>query len=320
MKLLFSFLRIAGLTVLAVILVNITLETGDQSAFEVYPVLWLILSAIVVIAIGIEVSISSLENILYRSLTSEARERYDASVIAKKEKRLGWFKETYKKLVDKKPLEKEEEIVLDHNYDGIRELDNNLPPWWLYGFYASVIFAFIYLAKYHIFDGTTQTEEYTQEMAEAKAAVEEYKKNAADLIDANTVEELTDAADLKAGQAIFESKCFACHKIDGGGGIGPNLTDDYWINGGGIKNVFHTISEGGRAGKGMVAWKSELKPKEIAQVASYVLSLHGKQPADPKEPQGELWVDPDAPQQEQPVKQPDSIKVSAGIGATQTIE
>lgn len=320
MKLLFSFLRIAGLTALAVILVNLTLETGDQSAFEAYPVLWLILSAIVIIAVAIEVSIASLENLLYRSLTPEARERYDASVAAKKERSLGWFKRTYKKLVDKKPLEKEDEIILDHNYDGIRELDNNLPPWWLYGFYASVIFAFIYLARYHIFDGTTQTEEYVQEMAEAKAAVEEYKKNAEDLIDVNTVERLTEAEDLNAGKAIFESKCFACHKMDGGGGIGPNLTDDYWINGGGIKNVFHTISEGGRAGKGMVAWKTELKPKEIAQVASYVLSLHGTQPADPKEPQGELWVDPDAPKDEQPVKQTDSIQISTSIGATQTIE
>ena len=82
---------------------------------------------------------------------------------------------------------------------------------------------------------------------------------------------------------------------DGGGGIGPNLTDDYWILGGGIKNVFNTISEGGRAGKGMVAWKTNLKPSEIAQVASYVLSLHGTTPANPKDPEGEIWIDPNAP-------------------------
>ena len=88
--------------------------------------------------------------------------------------------------------------------------------------------------------------------------------------------------------------CIACHKAGGSGGIGPNLTDDYWILGGGIKNVFHTISEGGRAGKGMISWKTDLKPSEIAQVASYVLNLHGTNPADPKEPEGELWVDENA--------------------------
>ncbi len=82
---------------------------------------------------------------------------------------------------------------------------------------------------------------------------------------------------------------------DGGGGIGPNLTDDYWILGGGIRNVFKTISEGGRAGKGMVAWKTNLKPGEIAQVSSYVLGLHGTTPANPKDPEGDIWIDPNAP-------------------------
>ena len=99
-----------------------------------------------------------------------------------------------------------------------------------------------------------------------------------------------------------------CWKAGGGGGIGPNLTDDYWILGGGIKNVFHTISEGGRAGKGMIAWKTDLKPSEIAQVASYVLSLHGTHPADAKEPQGDLWVDENAPIEEAQVTQ-DSTQI-----------
>lgn len=295
MKRLFSVLRILGLTGLAVFLAEATLETGETSAFETYPVLWLILAVVVIIAIAIEVSIASLEKVLYNSLKPDAKIKYDEAIAKKQSEKYGWWKKTYKKLLDKKPLEKEEEIILDHNYDGIRELDNNLPPWWLYGFYASMIFAFVYLAKYHIFDGTTQKEEYLQEVAEAKAAVEEYKKTAKGLVDANTVELLTADEDISAGKNIFESNCVACHKVDAGGGIGPNLTDDYWILGGGIKNVFHTISEGGRPGKGMVSWKTELKPDQIAQVASYVLSLHGTTPADPKEPQGELWVDPDAP-------------------------
>ncbi|MDX1760773.1 MAG: cbb3-type cytochrome c oxidase N-terminal domain-containing protein [Christiangramia sp.] len=309
MKRLFSALRIIGLLVLAVVLANATLETGEQSIFEAYPIIWLILGVILLIAIAIEVSVAALERTLYLSLKPDARAKYENAMAVKKQKRFAWIREAYDKLLDKKPIEKEEEIILDHNYDGIKELDNNLPPWWLYGFYASIIFAGIYLARYHIFDGATQKEEYLVEVAEAKAAVEEYKKNAKGLIDANTVELLTGEEDINAGKAIFSGNCAACHKIDGGGGIGPNLTDSYWILGGGIKNVFNTISEGGRAGKGMVSWKTDLKPDEIAQVASYVLSLHGTTPADPKDPEGELWVDPDARVDEVEVEMEDSTSV-----------
>ena len=172
----------------------------------------------------------------------------------------------------------EGEIILDHNYDGIKELDNDLPPWWLYGFYATIIFAAIYLARFHIFNADDQFEEYDIAYAEAQREIEAYKKTAKNLVDVNTVEVLTESADLNAGKAIFTQNCVACHKADGGGGIGPNLTDAHWILGGGIKNVFNTISEGGRAGKGMVPWKTELKPLEMAQVASYVLTfLNGRQ-------------------------------------------
>ncbi|MBT8295350.1 MAG: c-type cytochrome [Gramella sp.] len=309
MKTLFSILRIAGLVALAVILAEVTMGAGGQSVLEKYPIFWLILGVVLLIAIAIEVSVAALENTLYTFLKPEARVKYDKAILLKKEKQFSWIGETYKKLLDTKPLEKEEEIILDHNYDGIKELDNNLPPWWLYGFYASIIFAVIYLARYHIFDGATQKEEYLVEVAEARAAVEEYKKNAKGLIDANTVELLTGEEDINAGKAIFAGNCAACHKIDGGGGIGPNLTDSYWILGGGIKNVFNTISEGGRAGKGMVSWKTDLKPEEMAQVASYVLSLHNTIPADPKEPEGELWVDPDARVNEVEVEIKDSTSV-----------
>ena len=131
-------------------------------------------------------------------------------------------------------------------------------------------------------------------MAAAKIAIEEYKKTAKDLVDANTVELLTDASDLSAGEKIYTANCVACHMADGGGGIGPNLTDENWILGGGIKNVFSTVSEGGRDGKGMIAWKQTLKPAEIAQVASYVLTMQGTTPANPKAPEGDIWVDSDS--------------------------
>ena len=139
-------------------------------------------------------------------------------------------------------------------------------------------------------------------MEEARIAVEEYKKTAKGLVDANTVELLTEASDLATGKAIFETNCVACHKSDGGGGIGPNLTDEYWILGGGIKNVFTTVSEGGRDGKGMVSWKTELSPLEIAQVSSYLLTFQGTTPAEPKAPEGDIWKDPNLQNQEIPLE------------------
>ncbi len=268
--------------------------TGEVSIFKEQPWLWAILGVVILIYVAGEISIEALRSVLYKTMNPEARAKYDLEAAAAKENQFSWVKKTYKKLLGSKPIQEEGEIVLDHNYDGIRELDNKLPPWWVYGFYATIIFAVVYLARYHIFDGVDQHQEYEIAIAEAKLQVEEYKRTAKDLVDVNTVELLTEANDLKAGEAIFSGNCAACHKMTGAGGIGPNLTDDYWILGGGIKNVFNTISEGGRAGKGMVAWKSDLKPSEMAQVASYVLSLHGTNPADAKDPEGEIWVDENA--------------------------
>ena len=199
-----------------------------------------------------------------------------------------WWGRFVAKMLDQKPLEKESEIILDHNYDGIQELDNNLPPWWTYLFYACIIFAVVYLFKYEVFGGPDQKAEYEQELTDAKLAIEAFKKANPGMIDADSVTELTDAANLQEGKSIFQANCIMCHAPDAGGGIGPNLTDDHWILGGGIKNVFHTISEGGREGKGMVAWKATLTAKQRQQVASYVLSLQGSSPASPKAPEGDI--------------------------------
>lgn len=200
-----------------------------------------------------------------------------------------WAKELIQKWTNAKEIDQEEEIVLDHNYDGIKELDNSLPPWWVYMFYATIIFAVVYLVRFHVLDGNDQETEYKIAVAEAKASLEKYKETATDLVDVNTVVLSTDEKDLNRGKAIYNLNCVACHVADGGGSIGPNLTDEYWILGGGIKNVFKTISEGGRDGKGMVAWNKTLKPKDIAKVASYILSLQGTTPANPKKPEGDLW-------------------------------
>ena len=201
-----------------------------------------------------------------------------------------WAKTLIKKWTDTRSVEEEDEIILDHNYDGIKELDNNLPPWWVYMFYGTIIFAVVYLVKYEILGAANQEMEYAQSVAEAERELAAFKTTSKDaFIDAETVTVLTDAGALKRGKAVYNLNCAACHIADGGGGIGPNLTDAYWILGGGIKNVFTTIKNGGRDGKGMVAWGKTLKPKDIQKVASYIMSMQGTTPAKPKPRQGELY-------------------------------
>ena len=269
--------------------VEFFIDSGAQPAFIKHPAVILFLLLILLILIAIEIIVSALENIMLHKLDDEAK----AIFLAEKEKsfKFTWLKETYQNLLGQTPIEDEAEIILDHNYDGIKELDNNLPPWWIYGFYASIVFAAVYLLRYHVFSGPSQIDELETELADARIAIEAYKKTAKNLVDINTVTELTEAADLSAGKTIFETNCVACHMADGGGGIGPNLTDPNWILSGDIKSVFKTVSEGGRSGKGMIAWKQQLKPLEMAQVSSYVLTFEGTTPANPKAPEGDVWVD-----------------------------
>ncbi len=272
------------------------IDSGEKPAFLEYPITQFFLLMVLLILIAIELILKSIENIMFQTLSEEAKERYMEA--KSKGWEWKWGRQMYLKLLGSKPVEAEGEIILDHNYDGIKELDNKLPPWWLYLFYATVVFGAVYLVRFHIVGDYDQELEYEMEVAAAQLAIEEYKKTAKDLVDATTVELLTDASDLNAGKAIFETNCAVCHMSDGGGGIGPNLTDEYWILGGGIKNVFSTISEGGRAGKGMVPWKQSLKPSEIAQVGSYLLTFQGTTPANPKAAEGEIWVDENAPAEE----------------------
>ncbi|WP_405250426.1 cbb3-type cytochrome c oxidase N-terminal domain-containing protein [Dokdonia sp. Asnod3-C12] len=290
-----SFLRILGFSLLGYFLIDYVGTTGETSIFLEQPWVWAILGVIMLFYTAGEVSMAALRNVLYKTLKPEAQAKFDEEEALAEANQFKWIKEKYKASLGSKEIAQEHEIILDHNYDGIQELDNNLPPWWVYMFYASIVFAVIYLVRFEVLDDYNQAEEYEVAVAEAKAEIEEWKKTAKDLVDVNTVTLLTDASDINAGKAIFTNNCIACHKADGGGGIGPNLTDQHWILGGGIKNVFKTISEGGRDGKGMISWKSELKAAEMAQVASFVLSLQGTTPTEPKEAEGELWVNPDAP-------------------------
>lgn len=283
-----SYLRVIFIVALVAITAEYFIDSGDKPAFLTYPAVSLFITAFTIILIGVEVILGAMNSLADAMMTEEQKRVAEAQKAAAKAN--AWYKRLYDKLLDQKPVEEEGKIILNHNYDGIKELDNSLPPWWLYGFYATIVFAVIYMARYHIFDGETQLEEYQNEVATAQIAIEEYKKTAKDLVDAETVVALTDPSDIAAGAEIFKVNCIACHRNDGGGGIGPNLTDDHWILGGGIKNIFHTVSEGGRSGKGMIAWKQSLKPLEIAQVSSYILTLYGTEPVDAKEPEGDVWL------------------------------
>ena len=187
-----------------------------------------------------------------------------------------------------KPIEQEAMIDTGHNYDGIRELDNRLPPWWLYGFYCTIIFAVVYIWRYHIgHTAPLSQEEYAISVRKAEVEKAEYLKKSANNVDETTVKLLTGDADLAAGKTVFETTCFACHGKHGEGGVGPNLTDGYWLHGGSIQNVFKTIKYGW-PDKGMKSWKDDYSPSQIAQIASYVKSLGGTHPDNAKAPQGNL--------------------------------
>lgn len=187
-------------------------------------------------------------------------------------------------------LEKDEltgdSIISGHEYDGIKELDNSLPKWWLGLFYITIAFAVIYLLRYHVLGwAPLQEEEYKNELA---VADDKYKQPAGgQLLDATTAVLLEDEASLAAGKVTYDKLCSVCHLPQGQGIVGPNLTDDYWIHGCKIGDLFNIIVVGVPA-KGMISWKDQLTPEQIQEVASYILSLVGTNPPNPKEPQGEL--------------------------------
>jgi cytochrome c oxidase cbb3-type subunit 3 len=177
-------------------------------------------------------------------------------------------------------------LIEDHSYDGIHEFDNDLPPWWKYSFYATVIFGIAYLLHYHVLDtGKLQTAEYAVEMEEAALL------SANEVSDPNAKTDfkiLTEAPAIESGKTVFAQNCAACHGKNAEGIVGPNLTDKYWLHGGDVNDIFKTIKFGVTS-KGMVAWDKKLSKDQTLQVASYILSLQGSKPANGKAPQGEKF-------------------------------
>ena len=249
------------------------------------PVNWLVLTAGFFLIIAFMATFQALDAMKYMLAKKEGRLPAEEPEDQEEDE---WLSGIMQKLTDATPVEEEEKVATDHEYDGIRELDNNLPPWWLAGFYISIVFAVVYLLRYHVFQSAPlPEEEFKIEMAEAEAAKEEYLETAANLVDESNVAMVESDSRILEGEAIFTKNCAVCHAKDGGGGVGPNLTDNYWIHGAKIADVFSTIKYGVPA-KGMIPWKDQLSPAQMQDVASYVMTLKGTTPAKPKEPQGEL--------------------------------
>jgi cytochrome c oxidase cbb3-type subunit 3 len=192
-------------------------------------------------------------------------------------------------------VEDEKDILLDHNYDGIKELDNRLPPWWVMGFYFTIIWSLIYLVHYHVTrTGDLSDAEYRAELVKAEKDLNEYMKTAANLVDETNVKMIEDPAEIAKGKDIYKTNCAACHGQLGEGTVGPNLTDDYWIHGGSIQDIFKTVKYG-FADKGMKPWKDDLSPSQIAMVSSFIKTLRGTNPPNAKEKQGDLFAEGAAP-------------------------
>lgn len=220
------------------------------------------------------------------------RERAKAKGIAYV-KKPGFWSRFSRTVNDSVPIEREGDIDLGHNYDGIRELDNHLPPWWKWLFYATIGWSAVYLVVFHITSSLPLSlQEYDNQVAAAELQKQKLlasQPHAA--IDAATLEYNADPKFIANGKAVFTSiNCGSCHRIDGGGNtIGPNLTDAYWIHGGDIRNIFETVNKGA-VEKGMPAWGKTLSPTEVRDVSFYVMSLQGTNPKDAKAPQGELFT------------------------------
>jgi cytochrome c oxidase cbb3-type subunit 3 len=211
----------------------------------------------------------------------------EANIMAEK----SFWSKFYRASTDLIPIEKEQDIDLGHDYDGIRELDNSMPPWWVWMFYATIAYAGVYMYWYHFSDnGTNMINQYAAEMEEGDRIKQAFLDKMADAINEKDVVALTDQTDIKEGEAIFIKSCAACHQNSGAGSVGPNLTDEYWLHGGGIKNVFKTIKYGVPE-KGMIAWASQLRPSDMQKVSSFILTLAGTNPEGAKDPQGTIYKD-----------------------------
>jgi cytochrome c oxidase cbb3-type subunit III len=269
-----------------------------------------IVSAFVFIVVVLVAAVAIYMMKILNFLSSEAeKEKAKMQVLTYVPKPTWWsrFSQTMNASV---PLEQEQDIELEHNYDGIKELDNHLPPWWKYLFYATIAWSVIYVLVFHISDTLPLSiGEYENEVALAEEHARKLKASQPQAeINENALAFSPDSTSLiENGKAVFlDNNCGSCHRNDGGGNsIGPNLTDEYWLHGGHIKDVFVTVKNG-VVEKGMPAWGKSLSPQQVRDVTFFILSLQGSNPANAKKPQGEVTL-------RQDVILSDSVKVQASL-------
>jgi cytochrome c oxidase cbb3-type subunit 3 len=217
----------------------------------------------------------------YKKYEAPALLDYEDWIKAEKNKPTIWTK-----LLSLKPIEEEQELIIPHAYDEIHELNNPVPRWFNVLFYGTMIFAVGYLYYYHVADGPKQDQEYAAEMEKAELDKKAFLAKSSEKYDENSVK--IDAALIENGKSVFNANCVACHGDAGQGVVGPNLTDEYWLHGGSINDVFKTVKYGVPA-KGMASWEKNLSAKNIAEVVNYILSLQGSKPANAKAPQGDKY-------------------------------
>lgn len=281
-----KYLKGFGLMTLLLAGTDAMAQSGDSLMSG--PVTFYIVMGFVLITALVVLAVAVIVLQLLRTMVRQQEEAH--GIVREAARKKSWWSKFLTKANDAVPVEKEEEIMLDHNYDGIRELDNHLPPWWKWLFYISIAWSVVYLAVYHVFDTMPlQLEEYQMEVAEAEqVALARQAETPASNIDETNVQQVTDPELLTDGKQVYINNCAACHKEDGGGGIGPNLTDEYWLHGGDVKSIFISIKQG-IPEKGMISWEPLLSPDQMQNVTSYVMSLGGTNPPDAKGPQGDLY-------------------------------
>ena len=289
-KLIPSYVRVPLLFAIVFAALEYFIDSGDRPAFIKFPMVALFLGVFLFLLIAIEIVIDAVDKVTYHLLTDEQKKQLsEAQSVSFTESK--WYQNMVSKLTRSKEMEREEDIMLDHDYDGIKELDNVLPPWWVYLFYGTIVFALVYMIRFHVMNEYDQEQEFKNEVELAELEKSKLPKSAADEISYEAVVAVTDATSLAKGKEIFNNACAACHKADGGGLVGPNLTDKHWINGGGIKNIFKLISEGSKNNPSMVAWKANLSATDIQSVSSHILTLEGSNPPDAKAAEGEIWAE-----------------------------
>ncbi len=179
--------------------------------------------------------------------------------------------------------------LLDHSYDGIQEYDNPLPRWWLAIFWATIVFAPLYVLYFHFGGGMLATERYDDAMIAFFDKQAEQLLALGEISEGTLVDLISDDSMMNGGRKVFQSKCATCHGMFGEGGIGPNLTDEYWLHGGQLMDIYKTVRVGVPS-KGMLAWERQLRPAQMMAVSAYVGTLLGNQTPNPKAAQGDHFV------------------------------